>query len=108
MLARTFGCACFVFNWGLRQRMDAYFDRHERLGYVELSAQLTQLNQQADTAWLTGVSSVPLQQALRHLDRAFPAFSSGEQCIQPLRRSMAHKPPPTPVLHSPGTLRPTP
>jgi putative transposase len=44
------------------------------LGYVELSAQLTQLKQQADTAWLTEVSSVPLQQALRHLDRAFRNF----------------------------------
>ena len=73
-LARTFGCARFVYNWGLRQRTDAYHDRHERLGYVELPAQLTLLKQQPDTAWLAEVSSVPLQQALRHLDRAFRNF----------------------------------
>ena len=29
VLARTFGCARFVYNWGLRQRMEAYHDRHE-------------------------------------------------------------------------------
>src|SRR5579864_5155402 len=76
-LARTFGCARFVYNWGLRQRTDAYYERHERLGYVALSAALTQLKQQPETVWLNDVSSVPLQQALRHLDSAFRTFFEG-------------------------------
>jgi putative transposase len=38
---------------------------------------LTSLKQQPDTAWLNEVSSVPLQQALRHLDRAFRNFFDG-------------------------------
>lgn len=74
VLARTFGCARFVYNWALRQRTDAYYERHERIGYIELSALLTQLKQQPETAWLNEVSSVPLQQALRHLDSAFRNF----------------------------------
>ena len=77
VLARTFGCARFVYNWGVRQRTDAYYDRHERLGYHETSAALTVLKQQPDTTWLNEVSSVPTQQALRHLDRAFRNFFEG-------------------------------
>lgn len=73
-LARTFGCARYVYNWALRLRTDAYRERQERLGYQETSAALTALKQQPETAWLGEVSSVPLQQALRHLDAAFRAF----------------------------------
>ncbi len=71
LLARTFGCTRYVYNWGLRTRTDAFADRQERIGYHELSAQLTQLKRQPETAWLADVSSVPLQQALRHLETAF-------------------------------------
>ena len=74
VLARTFGCARFVFNWALQVRSDAYQERQERLSYQDTSAALTTLKQQPETAWLTEVASVPLQQLLRHLDTAFRAF----------------------------------
>jgi putative transposase len=77
VLARTFGCARFVYNWALHLRTDAYYQRGERLDYHAASAALTTLKQQPDTAWLNEVSSVPLQQALRHLDRAFRNFFEG-------------------------------
>jgi putative transposase len=77
VLARTFGCARFVYNWALRLRTDAYYDRQERLSYVDLSAALTTLKQQPETAWLNEVSSVPTQQALRHLEAAFRNFFAG-------------------------------
>jgi putative transposase len=77
VLARTFGCARYVYNWALHLRTDAYYERHERLGYHEVSAALTTLKQQPETAWLNEVSSVPLQQALRHLDKAFRNFFEG-------------------------------
>ena len=35
VLARTFGCARFVYNWALRLRTDAYTQRQERLGYQD-------------------------------------------------------------------------
>ena len=41
VLARTFGCARFVYNWALRLRTDAYYERQERLNYADLSAVLT-------------------------------------------------------------------
>jgi putative transposase len=77
VLARTFGCARFVYNWALRVWTDAYYDRQERLSYVDLSAALTTLKQQPETAWLNEVSSVPTQQALRHLETAFRHFFAG-------------------------------
>src|SRR5947199_8039000 len=74
ILARTFGCCRYVYNWALRQRTDAFFQRGERLSYHQLAVLLTDLKKQEETAWLSEVSSVPLQQALRHLDRAFRNF----------------------------------
>ncbi len=77
VLARTFGCARFVYNWALRLRTDAYYNEHKRLYYSDTSAMLTQLKQQKDYAWLNEVSCVPPQQALRHLDKAFRNFFEG-------------------------------
>src|SRR2546423_7722325 len=68
ILARTFGCCRYVYNWALRARTDAFFQRGERLYYNQLAVLLTDLKKQEETAWLSEVSSVPLQQALRHLD----------------------------------------
>src|SRR5438477_273968 len=77
ILARTFGCCRYVYNWALRQRTDAFFQRSERLYYNQLAVLLTDLKKQEETAWLSEVSSIPLQQALRHLDRAFRNFFEG-------------------------------
>lgn len=77
VLARTFGCARFVYNWALRLRTDTYYGRQERVSYADTSAALTLLKREPDTAWLNEVSSVPPQQALRHLDRAFRNFFEG-------------------------------
>ena len=43
ILARTFGCARFAYNYMLRQRTDAWFERKEKVGYHETSAMLTAL-----------------------------------------------------------------
>ena len=74
ILARTFGCARFAYNHMLRLRTDAWMQRQERIGYHETSAALTALKKQPEYAWLNEVSSVPVQQALRHLQTAFANF----------------------------------
>lgn len=73
-LAKTFGCARFAYNYMLRQRTDAWFQRQEKVGYHETSAMLTALKKQPEFAWLNEVSSVPVQQSLRHLQTAFGNF----------------------------------
>lgn len=74
ILARTFGCARFAYNHMLRLRSDAWFQRQERVGYHETSAALTKLKRDPAFVWLNEVSSVPVQQALRHLQTAFANF----------------------------------
>lgn len=74
ILAKTFGCARFAYNKMLRQRTDAWFQRQEKVGYHETSALLTELKKQPEFVWLNEVSSVPVQQSLRHLQTAFGNF----------------------------------
>jgi putative transposase len=74
-LAQTFGCVRFVYNWGLHSRSTAYKARGEKLSYNDLAALLPDLKKQCH--WLGDISSVPIQQSLRHLDRAFKNFFEG-------------------------------
>mgnify|MGYP001613570439 CR=1 FL=1 len=73
-LARTFGSVRFVYNHLLRVRTDAWYERKESIGYAQTDRMLTALKQQPETIWLNEVSSVPLQQTLRHLQTAFVNF----------------------------------
>ena len=77
ILTQTFGCCRYVYNWALRQRTDAYYQHGERLYYEGTAQRLVTLKKQEETLWLNEVSSVPLQQALRHLDKAFRNFFEG-------------------------------
>ncbi len=77
VLARTFGGVRYVYNWALRLRTDAYYQRQGRVGYADTSAALTALKREPETAWRNEVPSVPTQQTLRHLDRAFRTFFEG-------------------------------
>jgi putative transposase len=40
-LVRAFGTARHVFNWGLATKREAYGERKESIGYVQLSRMLT-------------------------------------------------------------------
>ncbi len=75
LLAQTFGCCRFTYKFGLSTRSTAYKERGEKLSYNDLSALLPDLKKQYP--WLADVSSVPLQQALRHLDQALKNFFAG-------------------------------
>jgi len=76
ILARTFGCARWIYNWALARKNRAY-QQGRHLSYGDLSASLPSLKQEPETAWLAEVSSVTLQQSLRHLERAFVNFFEG-------------------------------
>lgn len=73
-LSRTFGCVRKVYNLALAARTEAWYQRQQRVSYVQSSALLTDWKRRGDLAYLAEVSSVPLQQALRHLQGAFTAF----------------------------------
>ncbi|TDC47072.1 transposase [Actinomadura sp. KC345] len=73
-LSRTFGCVRLVYNRALEERTRAWYTEQRRISYVQSSAALTQWKKTEELAFLGEVSSVPLQQALRHLQAAFAAF----------------------------------
>jgi putative transposase len=72
-LSRTFGCVRKVYNLALAARTQAWA-RQERVNYNQTSAMLTLWKRTEELAFLNEVSSVPLQQALRHLQVAFTNF----------------------------------
>lgn len=75
-LLRTFGCVRLVYNKALELRTAAWYSEQRRVGYVETSAMLTMWKRSQELAFLAEVSSVPLQQALRHLQSSFTNFFS--------------------------------
>lgn len=73
-LLRTWGCARLVYNKALDMRHTAWYKHQKRVNYAQTSAALTQWKKQDDLQFLREVSSVPLQQCLRHLQTAFTNF----------------------------------
>ena len=74
ILARTFGCARKVYNDGLEIRQKAYSEQREKVTYNDLSFLLSLTKTKEEFSYLNEVSSVPLQQSLRNLDRAYANF----------------------------------
>ena len=64
-LARQFGCARFVYNHFLRQRLDHYAATGEGLSYHATAKMLTALKHTEGLAWLQAANAQALQQALR-------------------------------------------
>ena len=73
-LNRTFGCVRKVYNLALEARTKAWYTEQRRVTYVQTSALLTEWKREPELAYLGEVSSVPLQQGLRHLQTAFANF----------------------------------
>lgn len=69
LLRRTMGCARLVYNRALAARTQGWYERQEKVDYIKTSAMLTQWKKQEDLQFLNEVSSVPLQQGLRHLQK---------------------------------------
>jgi putative transposase len=74
LLRRTLGCVRLVYNKALAVRTEAWYSHQERIDYCQTSAMLTAWKKEQELSFLKEVSSVPLQQALRHLQKAFTNF----------------------------------
>lgn len=73
-LRRTLGCVRLVFNKALDARSTAWATESESISYLQTDKLLTGWKKQDDLGFLNEVSSVPLQQTLRHLQTAFSNF----------------------------------
>ncbi len=77
LLRKTLGCTRLVYNRALAARTEAWYEQQQRIGYKETSSMLTQWKKQPELKFLNEVSCVPLQQGLRHLQKAFANFFAG-------------------------------
>lgn len=77
-LAKTFGCARFIYNWGLQVKTEAWQQKRESLSYVDLANLLPMLK--IEKTFLAEVSSVVLQQSLRNLSVGFTNFFEKWAC----------------------------
>ena len=89
ILAQTFGCCRFVYNWGLNTRKTASSQYGQKLTYNGLSAMLPNLKK--THPWLGDVSSVPVQQSLRHLDRAYRNFYVGRAKYPTFKKKLSKR-----------------
>jgi len=74
VLNRTFGCVRYVWNRTLAWRHARYHGEQVKTNFTQANAYLTAMKATEDLAWLNEVSSVPLQQAIRHQQVAYTSF----------------------------------
>jgi putative transposase len=74
LLRRTMGCVRLVYNKALATKTEGWYQRQERIDYKQTSGMLTSWKKTEELDFLNEVSCVPLQQCLRHLQKAFANF----------------------------------
>lgn len=77
LLRRTIGCCRLVYNKALAARTEAWTASRENISYAKTCTMLTGWKKTEELDFLKEVSSVPLQQSLRHLQSAFKNFFDG-------------------------------
>lgn len=89
LLRRTLGCARLVYNKALEARSEAWTSERRNVSYSDTSSMLTGWKKTDELSFLNDVSCVPLQQALRHLQRAFSGFFKQENAY-PVFKKKTH------------------
>jgi len=73
-LNRMGGARRWVWNWALQRWQETFAATGKSIALRQLSAELTALKEQPETAWLKEIDSQALQQTLKDLHRAFINF----------------------------------
>lgn len=75
LMAKTFGCCRFVYNYYLSKRIDSYKNTGKGLSYVDCSKDMTMLKK--SLPWISEVDATALQSSLKNLDAAYQNFFRG-------------------------------
>ena len=73
-LSKCFGCARFIYNWGLALKTKAWKEEQKHLSYFDIAKVLTNIKQTEEYKWLQDVPNETLQQSLRNLENAYTLF----------------------------------
>lgn len=74
LLAKHFGCARYIYNYGLERKIKSYAETKKSVSRFTIQADLPKLKKQEDTKWLSEVNALSLQASLLNLDMAFTRF----------------------------------
>ena len=90
LLAKTFGCCRFVYNWALNLKIETYKKSKETLSNFDLS-KLLKNELKVKCEWLYEVSAQSLQSSLRNLDAAYKNFFRDKKVGFPRFKSKKNK-----------------
>lgn len=89
LLAKTFGCCRFVYNYYLDLRIKLYKESKETLTYNKCSSDLTQLKK--ELKWLREVDATALQSSLKDLDTAYQKFFKEHSGFPKFKSKKTHR-----------------
>jgi putative transposase len=89
LIHKHFGCARFVYNWGLETRIREYQENNKSLSSFGLSLRLTKLKH--DIEWLGEVNAQSLQMSLRNLDNAYTRFFREKKGFPKFKKKSGHQ-----------------
>ena len=89
LLNKHFGCARFIYNWGLEQKIQKYQQEKKSLSCNELVKGIVELKKEHE--WLTEVNSQSLQMSLRNLDNAYTRFFREKKAFRSSRTEEENK-----------------
>lgn len=72
LIAKTFGCVRFVYNYYLDKKIKLYEETKKSIGFYACCSDLTLLKR--ETEWLKEVDACALQSSLKNLDTAYQKF----------------------------------
>lgn len=73
-LEHFFGCARFIFNWGLEVKIRKYKKQHKNVSCFALMKSVTKMKHTEKFKWLKDTQAQTLQMSLRNLDNAYTNF----------------------------------
>lgn len=85
LLQKTFGCARFVYNYFLNERITLWKENGESTTWIKQSRELTAIK--GEYPWLKEVEAHALKNEIRHLDAAYKNFFSRKECGFPKFKS---------------------
>ena len=91
LLHKTFGCARFIYNWGLALRIKKFQEEKVSINSIDLCLLLTELKKEKTTEWLGEVCAQSLQAALRNLDNAYTRFFREKKGFPKFKKKSGHQ-----------------
>ena len=76
MIEKHFGCARFVYNWGLNKKIETYKTSGASASAWDLLKELTQLKKTEEYSWLSSYPCQITQTSMRLLENAFNKYIS--------------------------------